>query len=142
MRYLSTFVLCVICISTAALAQNPSGKNADAEAAQAYSLQQWDRAEHLYSELTQTQPANARYWYRYAVSARADKHYDIALKAFDEAKKNGQGKGLPAFLVDYEVAATQAAMGHPDDAFTALKSAIFVFHGRQSILIEAIRRSP
>src|SRR5271170_2212827 len=121
MRNPSILLLCLLSATTNTSAQ--SGKDLDTEASQAYSQQQWPRSEQLYGDLTQTQPANARYWYRYAVSARADKHYDVALHAFGEAKKNGQGKGLPALLVDYEIAATQAAMGHADDAFTALKSA-------------------
>jgi len=123
MRSSSIFLLCLLSASTAAHPQAPSNKSADSEASQAYSQQQWDKSEQLYGELTQAQPSNARYWYRYAVSARADKHYDVALHAFSEAKQNGQGKGLPAFLVDYDIATTQASLGHTDDAFAALKSA-------------------
>src|ERR1700756_3846262 len=121
MRIPSIILVCLFSASTATLAQ--SGKELDTEASQAYSQQQWDKSEQLYGKLTQADPSNARDWYRYAVSARADQHYDAALHAFDEAKQKGQGKGLPAFLVDYDIAATQAAMGHADQAFAVLKSA-------------------
>jgi hypothetical protein len=122
MRSPSILSLCVLC-SSIVLAQAPAGKSIDDEAAQAYSQQQWDKSEQLYGALTQSQPENARFWYRYAVSARADKHYDVALHAFNQAKQYGQGKGLPSFVVDYDIATTQAALGHTDEAFAALKSA-------------------
>ena len=57
-----------------------------------------------------------------AVSARHDKHYDVALDAMQKAKTLGASKGLPAFLADYELAATYAAMGDSDRALASLKS--------------------
>ena len=120
MRILSITLACLLSASTA-FAQ--SGKDLDTQASEAYSHQQWDKSEQLYSKLAQADPANARYWYRYGVSARAGQHYEAALHAFDEAKEKGQGKGLPAFVVDYDIASTQAALGHTDQAFAALKSA-------------------
>ncbi len=96
MRSPFVFSLCVLC-SSILLAQAPAGKSIDDEAAQAYSQQQWDKSEQLYDALAQSQPENARFWYRYAVSARADKHYEVALHAFNQAKQYGQGQG-PAIV--------------------------------------------
>ncbi len=121
MRGVSIFVLSLLSASIAGLAQDP-GKSIDAEAAQAYGQHEWEKSEQLYGRLAQAHPDDAHFWYRYAVSAQADKHYEVALRAFTEAKRTGQGKGLPASLVDYDLASTQAAMGHADEAFAALKS--------------------
>jgi tetratricopeptide (TPR) repeat protein len=122
MRSFSILVLSVLCASTAALAQDP-GKSIDKEAAQAYGQHEWQKSEQLYGGLAQAHPDDAHFWYRYAVSAQADKHYEAALHAFTEAKRTGQGKGLPSSLVDYDIASTQAAMGHADEALASLKSA-------------------
>ena len=120
-----TFLLacCLLYTSIASLAQAPAAPAVDAEAAQAYSQQQWQKSEQLYSQLAQAHPGDAHFWYRYGVSARAEKHYEAALHAFTEAKRTGQGNGLPLFLVNYDIASTQAALGHTDEAFAALKSA-------------------
>jgi tetratricopeptide (TPR) repeat protein len=120
MRTLSILALFVLSAWTLALAQDP-GKSIDAEASQAYSQHEWEKSEQLYGQLAQTHPDDAHFWYRYAVSAQADKHYEAALHAFTEAKRTG--KGLPATLIDYDIASTQAAMGHTDEAFASLKSA-------------------
>jgi hypothetical protein len=106
-----------------AVAQTPASEGIDSEAAQAYSQHQWDKAEHLYQALAQSHPDDAHFWYRYAVSAQWDKHYEGALRGYAEAKRAGKGKGLPASLVDYNLATVRAAMGHADEAFADLKSA-------------------
>jgi hypothetical protein len=121
MRSLSIFALCVLCASTVALAQD-DGKSLDAEASQAYTQHEWEKSEQLYGQLAQAHPDDAHFWYRYAVSAQADQHYEAALHGFTEAKRAGQGKGLSSSLVDFDIASTQAAMGHADQAFAALKS--------------------
>jgi hypothetical protein len=120
---LSILFSCLLIASTAGVTQVSPDSKLDAEASQAYAGQQWGKSEELYRRLVQSQPTNARYWYRFAFSARADKHYDIALHAFGEAKRIGQGKGLPLSLIEYDIATTQAALGHADEAFVALKSA-------------------
>ena len=79
-------------------------------------------AERQYSELTRQQPENARFWYRLGVSARADKHFNVALEAMQKAKALGAGRGLPASLADYELATTYAAMGDDARAFGTLKT--------------------
>ena len=88
----------------------------------AYTSQIWSEAERQYSELTKQQPDNARFWYRLGVSARGDKHFDAALQAMQKAKTLGAGRGLPAFLADYEIATTYAAMGDSAHALESLKS--------------------
>ena len=56
------------------------------------------------------------------MSARANKHYDVALEAMQKAKALGNGKGLPAPLADYEIATTYAGMGNDSLALELLKS--------------------
>jgi hypothetical protein len=116
----ATFVFCTIIVAPA---QEPALTDLETQASIAYSHQQWDKAEPLYAELAHAHPDNAHLWYRYAMSARSDHHYDVALQAFGEAKRTGTGKGLPAFVVDYDIATVQAAMGHANEAFATLKSA-------------------
>lgn len=99
-----------------------SSVSADAAADKAYSQQQWSLAESQYQQLTSQDPDNARYWYRLGVSARAGLHYALALQAFQQAKVHGTGKGLPAFLADYELASTYAASGDAPRALAALKA--------------------
>ena len=88
----------------------------------AYASQSWMEAERQYSELTRQQPENARFWYRLGVSARADKHFNVALEAMQKAKALGAGRGLPASLADYELATTYAAMGDNARALGTLKT--------------------
>jgi len=121
-RRISILALLAACGSLPGLAQTPPPAAIDDQASQAYAHQQWDKSEQLYAELTKSNPDNARYWYRYAVSAQATKHYPVALEAFAEAKKRA-GNGLPAFFVDYSISSVQAAMGHADEAFATLTSA-------------------
>src|SRR3954471_24304264 len=74
----------------------------------AYTAQNWSDAEKQYTELTKQQPDNARFWYRLGVAARSDKHFDASLQALQKARTLGVGRGLPAFLADYEIATTYA----------------------------------
>jgi len=104
--------------SLTALAQ-PSVSTEDAD--KAYASQSWMEAERQYSELTGQQPENARFWYRLGVSARANKHFKVALQAMQKAKTLGAGRGLPAPFADYELATTYAAMGDNTRALEILK---------------------
>jgi hypothetical protein len=87
-----------------------------------YTAQNWSEAEAQYSALTKQQPETARFWYRLGVSARANKHYDLALEAMQKAKTLGAGKGLPPSLADYEIATIYAAMGDSKNALKMLKA--------------------
>lgn len=88
----------------------------------AYVAQNWTEAEKQYADLTKQQPDNARFWYRLGVAARGDKHFDASLEALQKAKSLGVGRGLPAFLADYEIATTYAGMGDSAHALETLKS--------------------
>lgn len=111
------FASSVVPLST--FAQSPASPEA---ADSAYTSQKWPEAEQQYSALTEQQPENARFWYRLGVSARADKHLDLALEAMQKAKALGAGRGLPAPLADYELATTYAAMGDNTRALDTLKT--------------------
>lgn len=87
----------------------------------AYTGHNWLLAESAYSSLINQEPSNPRYWYRLGVSERANKHYLQALESFGKAKAFGEGKGLPAYMADYEIACTYAAIGNSTEAFGALK---------------------
>ena len=106
-----------------ASAQTAGSSDSVAQAAEkAYTSENWTEAERQYSELTKQQPENARFWYRLGVSARGDRHFDVALEAMKKAKTLGAGKGLPAFLADYEIATTYAAMGDSARSLETLRS--------------------
>ncbi len=98
--------------------QNPASPDA---AGNAFTSHNWHEAERQYSELTKQAPDNARFLYRLGVSARAEKHFDVALAALSKAKALGAGRGLPAPLADYEIATTYAAMGDTTHALDTLK---------------------
>src|SRR6476469_9637774 len=93
---------------------------AESAADSAYQGHDWAEAEKLYSSLAKTNPESARFAYRLGVSARGNKHYDLALDSFAKTKSLGAGKGLPAFVVDYELATTYAAMGNSARALDLL----------------------
>ena len=123
MQFLREVVLISALLPGAAWAQAPAPSDPAISAAdKAYTTQNWTDAERQYSALTQQNPENPRFWYRLSVCARHDKHYDVALGAMQKAKVLGAGKGLPAFVADYELASTYAAMGDSDRALAALKS--------------------
>ena len=109
---------------SSALAASAEQTTIEADAATAYGQHDWTKAEPLYEQLTQSNAGNAPFWYRYATAARANGHYDIALRAFEQAKTKGQGKGLPPFIVDYEIASTYAARGNAQQAFASLTSSV------------------
>lgn len=118
MRLIIALCLISAVSSAAVLGQAPASSDAD----KAYTSQNWVEAERQYAELTKQQPDNARFWYRLGVSARGDKHFDTALEAMQKARTLGAGRGLPAFLADYEIATTYAGMGDSAHALETLKA--------------------
>jgi len=114
--YLSALMPMAVSPQTAGVA-DPAAAAAD----QAYVAQNWSAAEADYAGLTRQRPENARFWYRLGVSARASRHYDVALAAMQKAKVLGTGKGLPAPLADYEIATIYAGEGNSSQALEYLK---------------------
>jgi tetratricopeptide (TPR) repeat protein len=119
---LCALLACVLILNLAAAQVAPAASVGGDEAASAYAGKDWPRAESLYSALARQDPANPRYWYRLAVSERGNRHYDAALESFEKARTLGASKGLPGWLVDYELASTYAAMGNSPRALQALKT--------------------
>jgi predicted Zn-dependent protease len=119
MRPAFAVALVSVVLPIAVMGQAPASADA---AEKAYTSQNWAEAERQYSELTQQQPENARFWYRFGVSARADKHFTAALEAMQKGKSLGAGRGLQAFVADYEIATTYAGMGDSAHALEILKS--------------------
>jgi len=119
-------VLCLCAVMTPACPAyaQVSADAATSSADKAYTAQNWTEAESQYSALTKQQPENARYWYRLGTAARANKHYEVALGAMQKAKALGAGRGLPAFLADYEIATTYAGMGDSARALETLKTSV------------------
>lgn len=116
--------LAVLCLLYGSPSAAPAQDNADLAAAdEAYTAKQWPRAEELYAALTQQSPDTARFWFRLGVAQRGNQHFDAALQSFDRAGRLGAGKGLPAFVVDYEVAQTLAGRGDQNSALEKLKAA-------------------
>ncbi|WP_348261366.1 hypothetical protein P8935_16370 [Telmatobacter sp. DSM 110680] len=103
--------------------QSPSLTDpAVAAADKTYTTQNWADAESQYTALTQRSPENPRFWYRLSVSARQEKHYEVALSAMQKAKTLGASKNLPNFIADYEIAIILAGMGDADRALASLKA--------------------
>jgi hypothetical protein len=103
-------------------AQAPPADSAEAAADAAYTSHDWARAEDLYSGVVTKSPESARFWFRLGTAQRGNRHFDAALASFAKAKELGASKGLPGYVVDYEVAATQAAAGDRKKALEALKT--------------------
>ncbi len=123
MQSLRNAILISLLLPLVAWAQSvPSTDPAVTAADKTYTAHNWADAESQYSALTRQNPENPRFWYRLGVSARNDKHYDVALAAMQKAKELGASKGLPAFIADYEIAIILAGMGNSDRAFASLKS--------------------
>lgn len=97
------------------------GEPAEAAANSAYVAKNWPQAEEMYSALVKQAPDNARFQYRLGTAERGNGHYDAALKSFARAKELGAGKGLPAFVADYEIAETYAGLGNRSEALRILK---------------------
>lgn len=93
-------------LTVAALAQSP-----DAEANDAYRASDWQKAEPLYAQLTQTQPANARYWFRLAASLQGNGKHQPALDAFQKAQSPGAPAAQVAAQVAYSIAVVRTSMG-------------------------------
>jgi tetratricopeptide (TPR) repeat protein len=121
LKAVASFVFAFFALPGLTQAPN-SSDSAVAQAEKAYTSKNWPEAESQYSSLVKQQSENARFWYRLGVSARANKHLDVALDAFEKAKELGSGKGLPASLADYEIATTYAAKGDNAKAIDALKA--------------------
>ena len=121
-RYVLALAALSILLPALAGAQTvPPAATPETKADIAYTGQQWSLAESSYASLLANDPSNARFWYRLGVSQRGNKGYPQALTSFEKARALGVGKGLPAFLVDYEVATTYAAMGNAALALDFLK---------------------
>jgi tetratricopeptide (TPR) repeat protein len=115
------FILALLSVS--AHAQAPMVPDPAVTAAEkAYAAQEWTAAESQYAALVKQQPDNGRFWYRLGASARANKHYDVALEAMQKAKAVGNGKGFPASFADYEIATIYAGAGNSTQALEFLKS--------------------
>lgn len=119
-----SLIMCVSALLTLAVhAQAPTAPDPAVTAAdKSYQAQDWAAAESQYSTLTRRQPENARFWFRLGVSARANKHYEVALEALQKAKVLGAAKGLPVSLADYEIALTYAGTGNNSLALQFLGS--------------------
>jgi hypothetical protein len=122
-------LLALVCLSALmpliAYAQVPASPDPIVAAAdQAYLSHDWDAAESQYSALIKLQPENPRFCYRLGVSARANKHYDLALEAMQKAKALGATKGLPVSQADYEIAANYAGVGRVSLALEFLKTSV------------------
>ena len=89
----------------------------------AYNAHNWAVAENLYSSLTKESPDNARFWYRLGVSQRGAVVLRPGVGVLRKSQNPGAAKGLPGYMVDYEVGTTYAAMGDSSRAIKALKDA-------------------
>lgn len=122
MAFFRNVALIFVLLPLAVSPQAPTANDAVVAADKEYSSQNWTEAEIRYSALTKQSSTNARFWYRLSISARHHKDFDVALDAMQKAKKLGASNGLPAFIAEYEIADTYAAIGDSDRALTSLKA--------------------
>ncbi len=121
-RYVLIFGALSILLSALAGAQTVApAATPETKADTAYTGHDWSFAESSYASLVAHDPTNARFWYRLGVSQRGNQHYPEALNSLEKARVLGAGKGLSAFLVDYEEATTYAAMGNPAQGIDLLR---------------------
>jgi hypothetical protein len=120
---LRSIVLIATLLPLTLWSQTPAPSDPAISAAdKAYTTQNWTDAESQYRLLAQHSPENPRFWYRLSVSARHDRHYDVALDAMQKAKMLGASKGLPGFVADYELATIYAGIGDSNQALASLKA--------------------
>lgn len=91
-----------------------------ATADSAYKAKDWAKATPLYEQLTQAKPETARNWYRLGVCRQETGKREEALDAFQKASD----KGVPAFVVAYNMAEVYAAMGQSSQALAKLGEAV------------------
>jgi hypothetical protein len=101
-------------------AQGPSDAELRKSAEDAYAAKDWNSSAKLYDSLTKSDPANPRYWYRLAISAKSIGEYDKALGALSKA----EAAGTPKQLVAHARALTLASKGDNDGAFRELKVSV------------------
>ena len=120
MAAMATVLPSLMCGQAAAAADSTESK-----ANAAYTSRDWATAENLYETLTEQNPKMPRLWYRLAVSARGDRHFDAAIGAFMKSRElaAGQPGALPPFLFDYELAESYAGKEDAGHALELLKSA-------------------
>jgi tetratricopeptide (TPR) repeat protein len=107
-------------LATISAAQTPIPAETEAAADKAYQVHDWKTSEAAYSSLTQTAPANARFWYRLGTAQKSLGKYAAALASFAKA----ESAGTPRYLSQYAVAETHALNSNPAAAFTALDEAL------------------
>jgi hypothetical protein len=88
-----------------------------ANAQRAYQAQQWKSAADLYGKLTESEPANALYWYRLGNAARHAGDYTKAESAFAQAQKTG----FQPMLVMVGMAAVETQNGSRDKALDRIE---------------------
>ncbi len=117
------FVAAVLIAVGQTAAQSPAGNDLAQQADAAFQAHRWAEAEVAYTKLAEEGPKSARVEYRLGIAARGTGHYEVALTAFDNAEKLAPPGALPSFVLDYERAATRAAMGDKERALALLKQA-------------------
>ena len=88
-----------------------------ANAQRAYEAQQWKSAADLYGKLTESEPANALYWYRLGNAARHAGDYTKAESALTQAQKTG----FQPMLVMIGMAAVETQNGSRDKALDRIE---------------------
>lgn len=104
----------------AALLALAAPKDTDALAEAAYQQKNWPEAARLYAVLTQQQPQNVLNLYRLGVAEQSQGRYEAAAAAFKQAR----GKGIPAQIIDYNIACAYAGMNHHEEAMAELEDAV------------------
>ena len=121
MRRAALISWCIVALLSWASAEVQSSIESKATAANtAYLAKDWAKAEPLYEQLAQSQPDNARNFYRLGASLQGMGQHQKALEAFEKAK----AQGAPVQDVEYGLASVYASMGDSDRAIEHLGEAV------------------
>jgi tetratricopeptide (TPR) repeat protein len=108
----------LLLILTAGAAAEPLDSTV-AAANSAFQAKDWAKAAQLYQQITQSQPDNARAFYRLGTAQQGLGQHEKAVESLQKA----QAKGAPPAFVDYGLAAAYASLGQADKAFENLAEA-------------------
>ncbi|MEM7083602.1 MAG: hypothetical protein AAF465_12800 [Pseudomonadota bacterium] len=135
----AALLLCCSLVACATANNAPTASNEIAQvgdqladqAQAAYTAEDWPTTARLYTQLTQSDPTNVRYWYRLAVAQRYIGQLTDALDSLQQ----GVNHGLPVSYADYERAKVAATQGQADNAIRLLRSAAAAgLSGQQRVL--------
>jgi tetratricopeptide (TPR) repeat protein len=120
MRSRSILLGTLSCAVPVLLCAQNAKRSADAKAADSLlAAQSFERAFAAFDSLTRRDSTSARYWYQLGIAAAGVHRYDRGAEAFAKSTTL-----LPNIAASYNAAAMHARLGHTDEAFSWLTTAV------------------